>query len=97
MYIVVIAWLYVVVLMAFTESSITAGVLTFLFFGLFPCALLLWLFGGPARLRAKRINQAEQLPQSDEPSEDTNTLVLDKNVTEHDRANAQADQNKLGN
>ncbi|ACT47790.1 hypothetical protein [Methylotenera mobilis] len=45
MYIIAIAWMYVVVLMAATEKSITAGLLTFVFYGLLPCALLLWLLG----------------------------------------------------
>lgn len=51
MYIIAIGWLYVTVLMALTETSIIAGILTLLFYGLLPIALLLWLFGGPARRR----------------------------------------------
>ncbi|WP_300453614.1 hypothetical protein [Accumulibacter sp.] len=51
MYIVVIGWLYVTALMALTESSVVAGTLSFLFYGLLPMALLLWLFGGPGRRR----------------------------------------------
>ncbi|MCP5229110.1 hypothetical protein [Accumulibacter sp.] len=51
MYIIVIGWLYVTALMALTESSVVAGVLTLTFYGLLPSALLLWLFGGPARRR----------------------------------------------
>ncbi|PKO46902.1 MAG: hypothetical protein CVU29_04130 [Betaproteobacteria bacterium HGW-Betaproteobacteria-22] len=45
MYIIAIAWLYVTLLMAATEKTITAGLLTFIFYGLLPCALLLWLVG----------------------------------------------------
>ena len=45
MYIIAIAWLYVTVLMAATEKTITAGLLTFMFYGLVPCALLLWILG----------------------------------------------------
>ena len=51
MYIIAIAWLYVTLLMAATEASITAGVLTFTFYGLLPCGLLLWIFGTPQRKR----------------------------------------------
>jgi len=51
MYIIVIGWLYVTVLMALTESSIVAGLLSLTFYGLLPTALLLWLFGGPTRRR----------------------------------------------
>jgi hypothetical protein len=53
MYIVAIAWIYVTLLMAATEVSLTAGILTFLFYGLAPLALLLWLFGTPQRRRNK--------------------------------------------
>ena len=45
MYIILIAWMYVVILMAATEKTVTAGVLTFLFYGLIPCAILLWILG----------------------------------------------------
>ncbi len=52
MYIVAIGWLWVVLMMALTESSLTAGLLTFFFYGLAPLALFLWLAGTPARRRA---------------------------------------------
>ena len=57
MYIIAIAWLYVVTLMAATEKSIAAGMLTFLFYGLLPCALLLWLLG----VKHRRYKQSKQL------------------------------------
>ncbi len=54
MYIIAIAWLYVTILMAATETSLVAGLLTFLFYGLAPLALFLWLFGTPQRRRRQR-------------------------------------------
>jgi len=51
MHIIVIAWIYVAALMALTEPNVTAGILTFSLYGLLPLALLLWLFGFPARSR----------------------------------------------
>jgi hypothetical protein len=51
MYIIAIAWIYVTLLMAATEASITACVLTFIFYGAMPCAILLWLMGTPQRRR----------------------------------------------
>ena len=59
MYIVAIAWLYVTLLMAFTESSITAGILTFLFYGLLPCALFIWIVETPQR-RRNRLRAAQR-------------------------------------
>jgi hypothetical protein len=51
MYVIAIGWLYVTLLMAATEPNLTAGVLTFAFYGLVPLALLLWLLGTPQRRR----------------------------------------------
>lgn len=54
MYIVAIAWIYVTLLMALTETSFVAGAATFFFYGLFPLAILLWLLGTPERRRRRR-------------------------------------------
>jgi hypothetical protein len=68
MYIVAIAWLYVTFMMALTESTLVAGVLTFGFYGLLPCALLLWIVGTPQRRRTKALMAAQQqLDQPDRP------------------------------
>jgi hypothetical protein len=66
MYIVAIAWLYVTLMMALTEPSIAAGILTFVFYGLLPCALLLWLIGTPQRRRNRlRVIAEQALDQPD--------------------------------
>lgn len=54
MYIVAIAWIYVTLLMALTESNLTAGILTFALYGVLPLTLLLWLFGSPLRRRRRK-------------------------------------------
>ncbi|HSI94868.1 MAG TPA: hypothetical protein VK938_02160 [Methylophilaceae bacterium] len=66
MYIVAIAWLYVTLMMALTEPSIVAGLLTFLFYGLLPCALLIWIIGTPQRRRNRlRVIAEQELDQPD--------------------------------
>jgi ABC-type transport system involved in cytochrome c biogenesis permease subunit len=60
MYIVAIAWLYVTVLMALTESSVVAGLATFFFYGLVPLALFLWLAGTPQRRRARQRQEMDE-------------------------------------
>ena len=60
MYVVAIAWLYVTLMMALTEHSITAGVLTFTFYGLLPCALLLWIVGTSQRKRNKALTSQDE-------------------------------------
>jgi hypothetical protein len=63
MYIVAIAWIYITFLMAATEPSITAGVLTFIFYGLLPCALFIWIVGTPQRRRNKQSLLQKKLGQ----------------------------------
>lgn len=53
MYIIAIGWLYVVVLMAFTETSVVAGIATLLFYGVLPVGILLYLGGAKARRRRR--------------------------------------------
>lgn len=62
MYIIAIAWLYVVVLMAATESSVTAAIVTLLFYGVFPLGILLYLMGTPQRRRNRLAREAGQAP-----------------------------------
>ena len=49
MYIVAIGWLYVTLLVAVSEPTVVAGIISFLFYGLIPCSLLMWLGGTKAR------------------------------------------------
>jgi hypothetical protein len=65
MYLIAIAWIYVATMMALTETSVVAGLLTFLFYGLAPLALFLWLMGTRARRRLKHKREASSL-QPDE-------------------------------
>lgn len=65
MYIIAIGWMYVVVLMAFSETGLVAGLATFIFYGLLPVSLILWLGGAKARRQQRRISTAQtsELPQ----------------------------------
>lgn len=63
MYIIAIGWLYITVLMAASENSITAGLLTLIFYGLLPLALFLFVFGTPAKRRARIEAARKRLPQ----------------------------------
>lgn len=56
MYIIAIGWLYVTVLLAASEPNIVIGVLSFLFYGLLPCSILLWMNGSKVR-RQRRAYQ----------------------------------------
>ena len=58
MLIVAIAWIYVVGLMALTEPSIVAGIMTFLLYCVLPLSILFYLTGGRRR-RARKVSAVE--------------------------------------
>ncbi len=65
MYIVAIAWLYVVLMMAITERSVIGGILTFFFYGARPLALFWWLVGFSIRKRRARLVADQRAHQPD--------------------------------
>jgi hypothetical protein len=69
MYIIAIGWMWVVLMMAITESNIVAGMLSLVFYGVLPCSLLLWLMGTPARRRRRAREEATgtEPPEKDSP------------------------------
>lgn len=69
MYLVAIAWLYVALMMALAEASSPQGsifgaLITFLFYGVAPMALVLYLIGTPARRKARRQHEARAEAQA---------------------------------
>ena len=67
MYLIVIAWLYVTMLMALaeafsTQGSVLGAIITFVFYGLLPMGLVVYLMGTPLRRKAIR-RQDEQARQ----------------------------------
>lgn len=62
MYIIAIAWIYVVLLMAATEPSMTASIMTFLFYCVLPLTLFFYLIRTPQR---KRMRLREEKLKSD--------------------------------
>jgi hypothetical protein len=62
MWIVAIAWIYVVGLMALTEPSIVGGIMTFLFYCILPLSLVYYIAG-----RKKRRNRIAP-PPTDAPA-----------------------------
>jgi len=62
MLIVAIAWIYVVGLMALTEPTVVAGIVTFLFYCVLPLGTLMYI-AGSGRRKARR--RAEEQAASD--------------------------------
>lgn len=59
MLIVAIAWIYVVGLMALTEPSIVAGIMTFLIYCALPLSILFYLTGSKRRRRRREAEKED--------------------------------------
>ena len=70
MHIAAVGWIYVVLMMAITEDSVVAGIMTFLFYGVLPVALIMYVAGTGNRKRRRAQEEAERRAQklSDEAS-----------------------------
>jgi hypothetical protein len=79
MYLIVIAWMYVVLMMSVAEATHSTGTLlgalmTFVLYGVGPVALVVYLMGAPSRRKAIKAREAAeaaeattQMPSSFEP------------------------------
>jgi hypothetical protein len=65
MWIVAVAWIYVVGLMAITEPNVVAGIMTFLGYCVLPLSILYYLSG--SKRRRLRINEAARRRQESDP------------------------------
>ena len=68
MYIVAIAWIYVTLMMSVAEANNTNGTLlgaivTFIFYGILPTALLVYLMGTPQRNKVRKAKEADWATQ----------------------------------
>ena len=73
MYLVAIAWMYVVLMMAAVEASSPNGTVlgaffTLIFYGVLPVALVLYVLRSPARKRARKAAEANAVEQTAPPS-----------------------------
>ena len=81
MYIVAIAWLYVVFMMSITEQSAVAGVATFLLYGVFPLTIVLYLMGTPQRKRNRQRKAKMPVAPKEKPA-DTALGKCESNIGE---------------
>ena len=68
MYLVVIAWIYVVLMMSVAEATNSTGtllgaVVTFVLYGVVPVALVVYLMSAPSRSKAIKKRAAEEFAQ----------------------------------
>lgn len=72
MYLVAIAWLYVVLMMSLAEALSTQGtvlgaVITFVLYGVLPLSLVMYVMGTPHRRRARLAAETRAQTESTQP------------------------------
>lgn len=65
MYLVAIAWLYVAVMMSVAEAmhsqgTVLGAIVTFVFYGLLPVSLVMYILGTPSRKKARKAREAAE-------------------------------------
>lgn len=60
MYIIAIAWIYVVFMMAIMEASVIAGIMTFLLYGVLPVTIIVYVMGTGQRKRKRRAQELQR-------------------------------------
>jgi ABC-type transport system involved in cytochrome bd biosynthesis fused ATPase/permease subunit len=72
LYLIAIAWIFVVLMMAITESSFIAGIMTFIFYCIIPLSLVLYILSSSARKRKLRAEfEAKRQAMLDQTKETT--------------------------
>ncbi len=84
-YIVAIAWLYVVILMAVMQPTCPAAIGTLFGFGLMPLTLFVWIVGAPQRRRARRARETREAEAADLSPVRQQTDTPDHQHTERDQ------------
>jgi hypothetical protein len=79
MYLIAIAWIYVVLMMAVaealsTQGSVLGALITFVLYGLLPLGLVLYIFGTPARKRARKLAEVHASDAKAQPLASTASL-----------------------
>jgi membrane protein implicated in regulation of membrane protease activity len=80
-YLIAIAWMYVVVMMAVAEATGTGTVLgaffTLVLYGLLPLGIVLYIFGTPGRRQMRRRRDAEEAALAEQAGAPGNSIEPD--------------------
>ena len=72
MHIAAVGWIYVVLMMSITETSIVAGIMTFFLYGVLPVSVLMYVTGAGARRRRREAQRQQAMQERQPPAENEN-------------------------
>lgn len=63
MHIAAVGWSYVVLMMAITEDSVIAGIMTFFLYGVLPVTIILYITGSGGRRRRQALERQKAMQE----------------------------------
>lgn len=63
MHIAAVGWIYVTLMMAITEETVVAGIMTFFLYGVLPTLIIVYLGGSPQRRRRNEVARLRMMQE----------------------------------
>ncbi len=67
MHIAAVGWMYVVLMMAITEDSVVAGIMTFFLYGVLPTLIIIYISGSGQRRKRRERERLQVLQEQQQP------------------------------
>lgn len=63
MHIAAVGWMYVVLMMAITEESVVAGIMTFFLYGVLPTLIIIYIGGSGQRKKRREMERLQAMQE----------------------------------
>lgn len=70
MHIAAVGWMYVVLMMAITEDSVVAGIMTFFFYGVLPTLVIVYIGGSGQRRKRRELDRLQAMQERQQAGQD---------------------------
>ncbi len=67
MHIAAVGWMYVVLMMAITEDSVVAGIMTFFLYGVLPTLIIIYISGSGQRRKRREMERLQLMQEQQQP------------------------------
>ena len=71
MHIAAVGWMYVVLMMAITEESVIAGIMTFFLYGVLPTLIIIYISGSGQRRKRKEMERLQAMQEQQQTERKT--------------------------
>ncbi len=68
MHIAAVGWMYVVLMMAITEDSVVAGIMTFFLYGVLPTLIIIYISGSGQRRKRREMERLQVMQEQQQPN-----------------------------